>query len=102
MTSCRYSKTNLINCYSNELAGVHCEGELRYHLTDTYNMLLICTGVCTNGEVGLRGSSNDLIGRVEVCVYGEWSTVCDRQWDDNDAAVICRQLGHSSYGTCMS
>ena len=92
----------MIHCYSNELVGVHCEGELHNNLTDAYKMLLICTGVCTNGEVRLQGSYNDLIGRVEVCVYGEWYTVCDRQWDDNDAAVICRQLGYSSYGTYMS
>lgn len=54
--------------------------------------------MCTDGKVRLRGSTNELIGRVEVCVNGTWSTVCDQDWNDNDAAVICRQLGHSSYG----
>ena len=31
---------------------------------------------------------------MEVCVGGVWSTVCDQQWGDNDAQVVCRQLGY--------
>ncbi len=54
--------------------------------------------VCRSGEVRLGGGVDASQGRVEVCFNNIWGTVCDDSWDDNAAAVVCRQLGLPSDG----
>lgn len=44
----------------------------------------------------LKSGSSDAEGRVEVCVNSRWGSVCRggaQSWDNNDAQVVCRQLG---------
>ena len=38
------------------------------------------------------------IGRVEVCLDESYGTVCDRDFGEEEASVVCRQLGFSPYG----
>lgn len=53
---------------------------------------------CSHGDLRLRGGRSQLEGRVEVCRYGLWGTICDSGWDSRDAGVVCRQLGYAYEG----
>lgn len=41
----------------------------------------------------LAGGNSALQGRVEICIDGQWGTVCDSSWTATDASVVCGQIG---------
>lgn len=53
---------------------------------------------CKQGSVRLQGGRSKLDGRVEVYLGGVWGSVCGNNWGDEDAAVVCRQLGEGVSG----
>uniref|UniRef100_A0A3Q0RS79 Neurotrypsin n=1 Tax=Amphilophus citrinellus TaxID=61819 RepID=A0A3Q0RS79_AMPCI len=52
--------------------------------------------------IRLVGGPSKSEGRVEVFHAGQWGSICDDQWDDSDAEVVCRQLGLSGVARAWS
>ena len=56
---------------------------------------------CTDGEVRLMNGTNTLEGRLEVCINRAWGTVCSADISEDEATVICSQLGVVFNGECI-
>ena len=53
---------------------------------------------CEDGDVRLQGGIDSSNGHVEFCQFTTWGAVCSDEWDDNDARVVCGQLGYDPEG----
>lgn len=117
---CTRNESNILNCTHNGVSrlpyscdhgddsGVECPGKsfhVKYMVvpalwwfTGSLCTVPVMASNCSNGSVRLAGGLNVREGRVEVCYNNQWGSVCDDNWDSNDARVACRQLGFSIYG----
>ena len=57
---------------------------------------------CEDGDVRLVGGVSTNQGRVEICYNGIWGSVCgEGVWSQEEAAVVCNQLGYDQTKTSM-
>ena len=45
--------------------------------------------------IRLDGGRGPWEGTLEVNVEGSWKTICDPNFDDNAADVVCRMMGYT-------
>ena len=64
---------------------------------EAYQYSALDTQVGEEGAVRLAEGDSVSNGRVEIFHDGQWGTVCEWQWDLNDAMVVCRQLGFQGF-----
>ncbi|OXB58402.1 hypothetical protein ASZ78_012430 [Callipepla squamata] len=77
-------------------SGAHCfHLSLCYlppaHVTNT--VICVCSKPSGFSNVRIAGGSRR--GRVEIFHQGSWGTICDDDWDIQDALVVCRMMGYS-------
>ena len=71
---------------------------IRYSLVSKVSLCWLFSlyiGCSDQGAVQLVGGENKFEGRVEVCDGGEWKSVCNNMWGNEEAAVVCGQIGFS-------
>ncbi|XP_033760418.1 neurotrypsin-like [Pecten maximus] len=54
---------------------------------------LVGMTTCFEGTLRLIGGDDQYEGRLEVYHDGEWQSVCNDYWNDDNTIVACRQLG---------
>ncbi|XP_071807344.1 scavenger receptor cysteine-rich domain superfamily protein-like [Asterias amurensis] len=81
-----------VSCQGNEKGVEMCEHGPWKNASDSCNPSKNAGVVCTR-PIRLTGGNGPLEGRVEIMNNGEWGTVCDNNWDFDDAVVVCKQLG---------
>ena len=94
LANCPYSEYGQFNPECRSILGVQCQSKYKIFCScgNTFALLLE-TVECIDGSIRLQQGDDDLEGRVEVCTDDTYATIDDDSWDQDDARVVCSQLG---------
>ena len=110
--NCNGTEENVFNCSHNQVtqhscsqsyddARIRCLGNIILNTVPLYYYNYIASNVttnCTNGDIRLVNGQSAHEGVVELCFDGHWQNICPTNWDNNEARVVCRQLGYTTVG----
>ena len=82
------------------VAGVNCQHEGYINTLFSITIIIILSYHYYSIDppqfsVRLIGGSTRYEGRLQTFFNSKWGSVCNNEWDFNDARVTCRQLGFS-------
>ncbi|KAL4612949.1 neurotrypsin-like [Arapaima gigas] len=83
-----------VQCSGNELSLDECpHGGWEQHNCDHMEDAGVSCSPYTDGVVRLVGADRPWEGRLEVYHAGDWGSVCNQNWTELHAQVVCHQLG---------
>ena len=92
-SSQQYQNTHNLHCNSDSTTAVRCSDCEPIPRQYCNLLLLLSDSVCRTGDVRLVGGPNSTSGIVEFCNNNLWGLIAEPGWSDNNAGVVCKQLG---------
>ncbi|XP_071478092.1 scavenger receptor cysteine-rich domain superfamily protein-like [Diadema antillarum] len=82
-----------VDCDGTESILENCphEGWLSHNCQHYEDASVVCTDIKLSYPNGTTSTSL-LGGRVEILIDNEWQSICNKDWDEAEAQVVCRQL----------
>ncbi|XP_025100418.1 deleted in malignant brain tumors 1 protein-like isoform X2 [Pomacea canaliculata] len=89
---------DVLQCVGNETSLEQCQhsGFYKQYFGHSYDVGVMCN-ITDQMTARLAGGTSQA-GRLEIFFNGEWSTVCNKQFGQEEAEVACRMMGFKSGG----